>query len=370
MKNLPEITFARGDPQEIDIEVVSTAEKLLGRKLERADPLKIFLNGVTLLLLQQRLLIDDTAKMNLLAYSKGEYLDHLGNLTGCERLAATAAKTTLRIELSSARETTTVINKGTRVTADSEYFFALEEDVLIGAGETSATCAASCTVTGEVGNGYAAGEIRRIVDVQPFVQSIVNVTTSEGGSDIEDDEHYRARIRESVEGFTCAGSAGSYAYHAKSVSAQISDVAVTSPTPGIVHIYILCKDGQLPGEELLAAVYDKLSAKDVRPLTDSVHIFAAEPVTYDLNVRFWISREDATLAREIQTAADKAVAEYVTWQASKIGRDLNPSELIYRLKAAGVKRVEITSPTFTAIDDTSVAIAGNVNVTFAGLEDE
>lgn len=369
MKNLPEINFATADPAQIELEVVNTVEQLLGYKLERANPVRLFLRGVELLLIQQRLLIDETAKQNLLYYATGDNLDHLGNLTGCERLPATAAKTTLSICLSSARETTTVINAGTRVTADGEYFFALEEDVLIAAGETSATCAASCTVTGDVGNGYAAGEIRRIVDVQPFVQSIVNVTTSEGGSDREDDEHYRQRIRESVESFSCAGSEGAYKFHAKSVSAQIADVAVTSPTPGVVNVYILLNGGTLPGEELLAAVQEKLSAKDVRPLTDDIHIFAAEQVTYDLEVRYWISREDSTLITQIQNAAEKAVNEYVTWQASKIGRDLNPTELIYRLKAAGVKRVEVISPTFTPINNTSVAIAGNVSATFAGLED-
>lgn len=98
MKNLPEITFADAKPEEIELEVVSTVEKLLGYKLERANPVRLFLRGVELLLIQMRLTIDEVGKMNLLAYSKGEYLDHLGNLTACERLAATAAKTTLRIE--------------------------------------------------------------------------------------------------------------------------------------------------------------------------------------------------------------------------------------------------------------------------------
>lgn len=368
--NLPDITFARGDPQEIDIAVVATVEQLLGRKLERADPLRIFLRGVELLILQLRLLIDEVGKQNLLYYAKGTNLDHIGNLTGCERLPATAAKTTLSIELSSPRDTTTIIYMGTRVTADGEYFFALADNAIIAAGETSTTCAAVCTQKGAAGNGYVAGEIKRIVDVQPFVNSIVNITTSEGGADLEDDEHYRARIRESVEGFTCAGSTGSYAYHAKSTSALISDVAVVSPSPGIVNVYILLNGGALPADELIQAVYGKLSAKDVRPLTDYVNVYAATQVSYDLDLRYWISRDNVTMAREIQAAADKAVADYVTWQAAKIGRDLNPTELIYRLMAAGVKRVEITSPEFTTIDNTSVAIAGNVTATFAGLEDE
>ena len=72
IKDISPINFATADPETIDIEVVSTVENLLGRKLERADPLRIFLRGIELLLMQQRLLIDQVAKQNLLAFATGE----------------------------------------------------------------------------------------------------------------------------------------------------------------------------------------------------------------------------------------------------------------------------------------------------------
>lgn len=370
LKDLPAINFATADPQEMAIEVVATVENLLGRKLERADPLRIFLRGVEAIIIQQRLLIDEIGKMNLLAYAKGEYLDHLGALVGTERLAASKAVTTVEITLSAARETSTTIKKGTRITAGDEIYFETDDDAIFIAGETIKTCKATCTTEGESGNGYAAGEINKIVDPQAFLLSIVNVTTSEGGADVESDESYRERIHEAPEAYSCAGSEGAYIYHAKSVSQLISDVAVDSDVPGNVQVYILMKNGQIPGEEILQAVDEYLNKKTVRPLTDNVFVLPAQVAEYELQARYWINRSDAVQAAAIVDAAASAVNDYVNWQRETLGRDINPSELIYRLKKNGVKRVEIDSPTFTVTNNFAVAIPSAVNVTFAGLEDD
>jgi phage-related baseplate assembly protein len=65
-----------------------------------------------------------------------------------------------------------------------------------------------------------------------------------------------------------------------------------------------------------------------------------------------------------------AVSEYITWQTSEIGRDINPDELLQRIKAAGVKRVEMSSPVFTVVKDTQVAQCSAQTVTYGGLEDD
>ena len=369
LRDVSPINFATADPDAIDIEVVSTVEKLLGRKLERSDPLRIFLRGVELLLIQTRLLIDTTAKQNLLAFAEGEYLERLGDLVGVERLPATAAWTTIEVTLSTPREQVTTIRQGTRVTAGDNVYFALDEPLIFLAGEVTKTCRATCTVTGEVGNAYAVGEINQIVDPQPFMQSVRNVTTSAGGSDVESDDNLRERIHEMPEAFSCAGSEGSYRSHAMSVSALISDVAVDSETPGTVQVYPLLKDGELPTQEILNAVAEHLNARTVRPLTDLVTVKAPNVFSYELEAQYWVSREDVTAAAEIQAAAEVAVQDYVEWQRSKLGRDLNPSRLIHMLLTAGVKRVEVRSPQFASIGRFEVAIPSSINVQFAGLED-
>lgn len=370
LKDLPRIDFATADPQQMAVEVVNTVENLLGRTLERADPLRIFLRGVEAIIIQQRLLIDQAAKMNLLAYATGDYLDHLGALVGCERLPASKAVTTVELTLSAERRVVTTIAAGTRITAGDDVYFELETDVIFLRGETVKTAKAICTVTGEGGNGYAPGELNRIVDPQPFLQSIVNTTTSEGGAGVEDDNTYRERIHEAPEAYSCAGSGGAYRYHAKSSNSLVNDVAVDSDRAGNVQVYILLKGGELPGEELINAVYEYLNADTVRPLTDNLAVLAPDVMEYDVKVSYWINQSDSTNAAAIQERAEAAVQEFIEWQRAKLGRDINPSELIHKLKTAGVKRVKVNKPTFTITNNHTVAIPDTVSVTFVGLEED
>lgn len=370
LKKLPKLTFAESDPEVVDAKILTTVEALLGRKLARADPLRLFLRGIEALMVQQRLLIDEAAKQGLLAYATGTNLEHLGVLVGTDRLQADAATVKMVLTLSAMRETSTVIPKGTRFTPGDGIYFALDEDTVIVAGKTSVEAQATCTVTGTSGNDYAAGEISKIVDNVPFLASAVNRTTSAGGADVEDDDSYRERIHEAPEKFSTAGPTGAYEYHAKQASALIADVFVTSPSPGCVDVLPLLKGGIIPGEEVLEKVAEHLNDRKIRPLTDNVTVKAPEAVDYDIAVSYWIDREDATDADTIAKAAEAAVQDFVSWQKSKLGRDINPTELYYRLRAAGVKRAAITSPEYTAITREQVAVAKNVKTTFEGMEDD
>lgn len=370
LKNLPKLNFAEADPDIIDSNIVTTVEALLGRKLARADPLRIFLRGIEAIIIQQRILIDEAAKQNLLAYATGANLDHIGVLTGTERLQASAATTTLQFTLSNAREMATVIPKGTRATAGDGRLFALDEPLVITAGEESATGKATCTQVGEKGNNYAAGELKQLADPVPFIASVTNVTKTEGGADIEDDDTYRERIHEAPERFSTAGPYGAYEYHAKRASALVCDVSVESPAPGEVVVCPLLDGGVIPGQEILAIVNDTLNDRRIRPLTDKVTVKAPEQVSYNIKLSYWINRDDTTEALTIKTATEQAVQEFVLWQKSKLGRDINQTELYYRLRAAGVKRAEITEPISRTILPSQVAIAQTIDVIFEGLEDD
>nr|WP_325191488.1 baseplate J/gp47 family protein [uncultured Selenomonas sp.]DAV19478.1 MAG TPA: baseplate assembly protein [Caudoviricetes sp.] len=370
LKNLEQLKFVDANPEEMEIHVLDIVEALLKRKLARADPLRLFLLGIEALLIQQRLLFDQMAKMNLLAYAKGSYLDHIGALVGTERLPASPATVTMKLTLSAAREQAVIVPKGARITAGDNIYFALSENAIIPAGKLSVAASATCIENGGRGNGYLPGEISRIVDPVPFWAAAENTTKSEGGADVEDDESYRERIHEAPEKFSTAGPTLAYEYHAKAASAIISDVSVDSPAPGEVDVYPLLKGGVIPGEEVLSLVREKLNNRRIRPLTDKVSVKVPESVKYDIEARYYIDRRDATEAAAIQTRAENAVQEFIAWQKEKLGRDINPTELYYRLRAAGVKRAEIKSPVFKKTEKNQVAIADHVNVTFGGLEDE
>lgn len=369
LKDISEINFVSADATEIEQNALEILEKLLGRKIERADPLRLLLKSFIAIIINQRILIDELAKENLLAYSN-KSLEHLGALTGTERRPATRAFATFELKLSAPREKTTIIKAGTRITAGDGVNFAIENDVIFLAGETVKTERGICTENGEIGNGYKTGEVNKIVDPQAFLLQITNLTATEGGADEESNDSFRERIHEAPESFSVAGPAGAYEFFAKQVSTRITDVFVESELPGEVSVYPLMAGGELPGEEILSEILSALNDREIRPLTDKVEVKMPEVVNYDIDVKYWVARSDAVSAAAIEQKAQAAVEDFILWQKTKLGRDINPTELHWRLRNAGVKRVEITSPKFYATNNRTVAISSKVNAIFMGLEDD
>lgn len=203
----------------------------------------------------------------------------------------------------------------------------------------------------------------------PFIASVTNLTETTSGADIESDENYAERIHLAPDSFSSAGPEAAYIYWTRTANQNIKSVSVVSPTPGLVEVRPLLANGDLPSEELLAQVAEVLSATTVRPLTDRVSVLVPTGIDYELNAKYWISTTDKNKASAIQTAATAALNEYLIWQRSEQGRDINPDELTAKLKAAGVKRVEISSPVFTVVGRTEVARETSVSCTYQGLED-
>jgi len=369
LKNLPEIEFVSTDVGEIEANIITVYEGISGRKLAPGDPVRLFLQTIAAIIAQQRVLINYAAKQNLLAYAEGSYLDHIGALVRTERLPAKAAQTTLRFTLSAPQPQEVTIPAGTRVTPDGQIFFATVEATTVPAGATQIDVVAECTTPGTVGNDWQVGQISKLVDPLPWVQKVENITISSGGADEEDDDSYRERIQQAPESFSVAGPYGAYEYWARTAHQSIIDVSVSSPAPGEVEIRPLLEGGEIPSQEILEAVTEVCNDKEIRPLTDKVTVLAPTVVNYDINLTYWIDKSNSTIATSIQDAVNEAVNDYITWQKSKLGRDINPSELTARVMAAGAKRVEITSPVFTQVTPEQVAVANNVTVQYGGLED-
>lgn len=369
MNNLPKIEFASKDVAQIEADVITVYEAIAERKLAPGDPVRLFLQAIVKLIAQQRLLIDYAAKQNLLAHASEDYLDHIGAMVRTERIPAQPSVTTLRFTLSAAQPQAVVIPAGTRVTPGGQVFFAVLADNTVPAGTLHIDVYAECTIEGTGGNGWQIGQINQLMDPLPWIKQVENITVSSGGADIEADDNYRQRIYEAPESFSVAGPEGAYKYWARTASPLISDVEAYSPAPGQVKIIPLLVNGELPGQEILDAVEALCSSKSVRPLSDQVTVATPEVVNYDVNIEYFVEQDRTTEAAAIQTAVNEAVNRYVAWQKEKLGRDINPDELISRIRGAGAKRVRITSPVFTLVYKYQVAIPGTITVSYGGLED-
>lgn len=369
VNSLPEVNFAEKSADDIESAIITTYEALTEKTLYPGDPVRLFLETVATIIIQQRIMIDIAAKQNTLRYAGGDYLDHIGVLMGTPRLPAAKAKTTLKFILSGIRQEATPIPQGTRATPGDKIYFETIEPAEVPAGILFVEVLAECTQFGAIGNNFMPGQINKIVDLFPYYQSVENITLSVGGADIEDDEAYRQRINEAPEMFSTAGPNGAYEYWAKRASQKIIDVAVYTPAPGEVEIRPLTDDG-IVTDEILEDVDKICNDKSVRPLTDRVKVLAPQKTDYMINATYYIAKENTAVLKSIQESVIKALNEYILWQRSKLGRNINQSELIYKLKAAGASRVEVISPAFTKLEVWQVANIVNTTLNYGGVDDE
>lgn len=369
---LPDVEFLETDAETIKAEILTGYEQASGRTLAAGDPVRLFLLSLASIIIQQRTTINQSAQQNLLTYAQGEYLDALGALLSVERLEESRAVTTIKFTLSQALATVYTIPAGTEVT-NGTVTFATDHDLDIPKGELSGSVTASCTVPGEVGNDYLAGQVTTIVKPMTFVAKAENVTITTGGSEAESDASLAERIRLAPNSFSVAGPEKAYVYHAKSVSSSVIDVSVTSPSPGEVDVYVLLSGGVLPQEETLQQISDYLNDSSIRPLTDYVKVLAPKAVNYQIELHYWIGREDSSRAEQIKADVTAAVEKYRLWQQGKIGRDILPAKLIQYVMQAGASRID--SPTmkpadFKALESGQVAQCTDVKIVYEGIKDE
>lgn len=337
--------------------------------LAQADPHRLIMYSCAVQIYQAMQYADYAGKVSFLKYARGDYLDNLAAIRGVARLQATAASTVLKFTLSEPISSVVGIPAGTRATNGNDVFFATDEYAEIKAGETAVSVAATCTEKGSLGNNFAEGEFNVLVNALPYVVSVVNTSQTFGGSDLENDDSLKERVFEMPNSYSTAGPTGAYSYFVKQVDQSISDVVIRSDTPGVVKVIFVTESG-MPDSALIQKVQDELEDRDVRPLTDKVEVSAPETQTYNVDLTYYISSSEKASVAAIQENIAAAVTVYNNWQTEKIGRDINPSYLIQKIMEAGAKRAVVLSPTFTVLDNGTIATTGTVSVKYGGLEDD
>lgn len=376
MRN-PEYQFADTNVEAFVARLVSDYEKSTGTAVQPASPERQMIQWVASILVHERVLMNVIGNQNIPSRAEGENLDALAQLLKLqERPRAKAAVCTQRFHISEAQQSAVLVPQGTRVTCSGGLIWETAEDVYINIGDTYADTQLRCQTPGAVGNGYAAGQLDTLIDLYDYCTATENLTESDGGADEATDDEFYELMRQSMDAYSCAGARGSYEYFAKLASTEIGDVIANSPTPGVVKLYVLMDDGNLATEEIKAAVLERCSADEVRPLTDQVFVEDAEAVEYSIAFTYYTQTGSGKSAVEIRAAVDKAVEEYVAWQSGKLGRDINPSTLIGLLMQTGIKRVVLTSPGFTVLQNDGknppqvARLSGMPAITNGGYEDE
>lgn len=374
-QDLPEVNFTGGLTLD---KIQGTMEEKYGEAmtaagksgvLSAASPYKLLIMGASAIGYQIVQLLDQKGKANFLRYAQGAALDNLASFKKIVREPAKKAKATVRFAMTSIRTSATAIPAGTRVSTEDNIYFEVASYSEIPVGSLYADVKVQAIDAGESGNGIAAGLINKIVDPLPYIESVTSTTASAGGADIESDADLTYRVYMAPAGYSVAGPKDAYEYFAKSFRADVADVEVYSPAPCKVTVRFLLDGGVIPDQKTRNEMLAYLSDETRRPLADEVTIEVPEEVGYNITLTYWIAESKSGAAVSIQSAVNAAIAEYQIWQRA-MGRDINPTELTARIRNAGAKRVSVTAPVFTAVEEGKLPKAGTVTVTYGGLEDD
>lgn len=377
--NLPDINPLEDEGitiEEIVAEMVQSYEEkyeeITGEELTLypADERKIRINAVAEMLYQLAQFGADCFKQNFLKYSFGASLKNLGANIGYAETGEEAATTTLRFTLSEQMEQDVTIPAGTQVTEGTQVYFATDEDLIIPAGELYGDTAATCTDIGEMGNGYAIGQINILVDAVSYVESVKNITETSGGHDKYTTDELRENIYNFPSAYSTAGPEDEYIELVKKYSNNIIDVHTITSKESVVQIYVLLQNGSVPDGTKLQAIKAFLEEQKLTPDTDKIEVLAPEIVNYTIEATYYISYYKKEMEQTIKESIEEIATEFEEYTKSKIGRAINPDMLIAFVNTAGASRIAIKTPTYKKIEENQVAICTKVNLIYGGLEKE
>lgn len=138
-RKYPDIDFVETDTETIESNLIALYENFVqqvpGReryKVYPASPERLFIAWVANIIVQQRVIINETAKKNVPRYADGEYLDSLAELfKDLERLPASPASAMFRFYISEAQKQSVIIPAGTRISFDGAILFETKENLEI-----------------------------------------------------------------------------------------------------------------------------------------------------------------------------------------------------------------------------------------------
>lgn len=185
---------------------------------------------------------------------------------------------------------------------------------------------------------------------------------------MESNDDFRARIAAAFEGLSVAGPTGAYEYHAKSADGRVADASAISPSPAVVTVTILARDGNgTATADLLAVVDAALNDEDVRPVADRVSVQSADIVNYEIEAEIYLY--PGPEAEPVRAASEVKLAAYVTAQ-KRLGRDIRLSALYAAMHVEGVQRVNLIKPAADVVlDKTQAAYCTGYSLTVGGSDE-
>ena len=348
--------------------------------LSNANPIMLCLRVIAGLNYQGLQVAEKKARATSLKDAEGAELDNMALPFGVKRNGAAYAVAKVRFTLSEVQKSAVMIPEGTRVRTGAGIYFATTEYAQVNPGDLYADVTVQAEADGTGCNGVPVGGIDTLVDPIPYMSKVENIEESTGGTDVESDDNLTWRIYLSPSAYSSAGPKDAYEYWARTFRADVEKAIAISPkdVDCTVYIFFMLSDGKLPSETDIEAMTKFMMDEARRPMCDKVIAKAPEEVEYSIDFTYYIGASSQKSAETIQENVAKAVEDFKTWQRT-IGRDVSPTELTYRLRDAGVKRVVIRQPEYKVIECSNERgpavvqipkLSGTPQIVYGGIEDD
>jgi phage-related baseplate assembly protein len=192
---------------------------------------------------------------------------------------------------------------------------------------------------------------------------IADVGTPDERVVTETDAQLRDRYLLALSAFSSAGPINAYKFYARSTSPRITDVSVVKTAPGAVTLAVITDaEDMMPTSAQLNAIRLALNDEDIRPLTDTVSVQAAQPIDVDITASLGIYRgpDGSVVLQRSKDALDALFAK-----TRKVGYDLAKSAVYGALHVEGVYVVN-TDFQDLVVSPLQVYRPRDISVTIAG----
>lgn len=269
--------FKKKSYSDILEDMQSKARELFGEDINLTEhsPMGLFYQSIAWELSNTWDELENSYNNTTLLKATGVPLDDATSNYGKKRFEGTKAIGVIK----ATGEDETLIEKGFVVATKGNLGFETIEDAIISSGEVLID-----VVSTEIGSEYnvPANAITEILNPIAGLDSVINEAELKGGSDIERDDVFKARVSEALEDPTTGDNEAQYRQWAKEVSGVGNlKVLQTTPTPGYTTLVIADIEGSVPTQELLDKVFNHI--EKVRPINAGVYVEGVESKTINVN---------------------------------------------------------------------------------------
>jgi uncharacterized phage protein gp47/JayE len=204
----------------------------------------------------EKIQLQNILRMAFPQTATGVYLEYIGEWHGVYKTAATKSTGSLQVTGTVGTPIVAGTLFGTPSTSEksSIQFEVLNSLTIDSTG--SAEIEVQCTTAGIVGN-VEANTITLLIGNINGIKSVTNASKFTGGTDIEDEEHYRTRVIAAEQEENLSGADSDYVTWALEVNGTGSAYVIEEwAGPGTVKVLVLDANGQPATAELIKAVKD------------------------------------------------------------------------------------------------------------------